>query len=170
MLQYSFCIELSFLYKKGEEKVALKRKRPTREKVSSTRTKVKSLSASDLKHFQQVLLEKRKELLRNVSHIENGVLKTAQETGDLSNMPIHMADLGSDNFEQDLAIGLMDGERKILHEIDEALDRIEKKNYGICLGTGKPISRARLEAQPWAKYSVDYARKLENGLAIELEK
>ena len=82
-------------------------------------------------------------------------------------MPIHMADLGSDNYEQDFAIGLMDGERKLLHEIDEALVRIEKKNYGICLGTGEPISKARLEAKPWAKYSVEFARKLEKGLVLE---
>ncbi len=94
-------------------------------------------------------------------------LNSTHETGDLSNMPIHMADLGSDNFEQDLAVGLMGSERKLLSEIDAALERIEKKTYGICLGTGKPISRARLEAQPWAKYSVEYAEKLEKGLEDE---
>ena len=84
-------------------------------------------------------------------------------------MPIHMADLGSDNYEQDFALELMDSERKILHEIDEALMRIENKTYGICPGTGQPISKARLEAQPWAKYSVEFARKLEKGLVYEPE-
>lgn len=146
-----------------------KRQKPTREKVSSTRTKVHRLSASDLKHYQKILLEKRAEILNNVFQIENEALKKAHATGDLSSMPIHMADLGSDNYEQDFAIGLMNGERKLLHEIDEALMRIEKKTYGICLGTGKLILKARLEAQPWAKYSVEFARKLEQGLVFEPE-
>ena len=146
-----------------------KRTKPTRQKVSSTRTKVKRLSASELRHFQQMLLEKRAELLKNVFQIEDEALKRSHSTGDLSIMPIHMADLGSDNYEQDFALGLMDGERKLLHEIDQALLRIEKKTYGICLGTGEPIGKARLEAQPWAKYSVDFARKLEKGLVFEPE-
>ncbi|MBN2590567.1 MAG: TraR/DksA C4-type zinc finger protein [Sedimentisphaerales bacterium] len=144
-----------------------KRQKPTREKVSSTRTKVKRLSASELRHFQKILLEKRAEIFKNVFQIEDEALKRSHSTGDLSSMPIHMADLGSDNYEQDFALGLMDGERKLLHEIDEALGRIEKKNYGICLGTGLPILKARLEAQPWAKYSVEFARKLEKGLVLE---
>jgi len=80
-------------------------------------------------------------------------------------MPIHMADLGSDNYEQDLAVGLMDSQRRILHEIDCALDRIEQGTYGVCEGTGKPISRARLEAVPWARYCIEYERMIERGLA-----
>ncbi len=144
-----------------------KRQKPTREKTSSIRTKAKRLSTSDLKYFRQMLLKKRAELLKNVFQIEDEALKKSHPTGDLSIMPIHMADLGSDNYEQDFALGLMDSERKLLHEIDEALVRIENKTYGICLGTGQPILRARLEAQPWAKYSIEFAQKLEKGLVLE---
>jgi RNA polymerase-binding protein DksA len=82
-------------------------------------------------------------------------------------MPIHMADLGTDNYEQEFALGLMNSERRLLTEIDEALQRIEAGTYGICLGTGKPIPKARLEAQPWARYCVEYARKVEEGLVEE---
>lgn len=146
-----------------------KHEKPTRQKVSSTRKKVKRLSASELKYFRKILLEKRAEILKNVFQIEDETLKRNHDTGDLSIMPIHMADLGSDNYEQDFALGLMDGERKLIHEIDEALLRIENKTYGICPGTGQPIKKARLEAQPWAKYSVDFARKLEKGLVLEPE-
>lgn len=149
--------------------MAENRKKQSRELISSTRRRVRSLSAADLKHFQQLLLEKRREILSSVFEIENESLKKSHSTGDLSSMPIHMADLGSDNYEQDFALGLMNSERKMLHEIDEALERIEKKNYGICLGTGKQIQRARLEAQPWAKYSIEYAQKLEKGLVLESE-
>jgi DnaK suppressor protein len=72
-----------------------------------------------------------------------------------------MADIGSDNYEQEFTLGLMDSERKLLKEIDDALQRVEQGIYGICEGTGKQIPKARLEAQPWARYCVEYARKLE---------
>ena len=170
MLQYTFYIVIRTIRMKGKKEL-VQRKKITREKVSSTRKKVRSLSATELKHFQKILLEKRKELFKNVFQIGDGVLKQSHTdaSGDLSSMPIHMADLGSDTFEQEFALGLMDSERKLLREIDNALGRIEDKSYGICLGTGNPISKARLEAQPWAKYSVEFARRLEKGLETEPE-
>ncbi len=149
--------------------MAQKRKKASREKVSSTRTKKRSLTSADTEHFKQMLLEKRREILRNVNEFEDEALKKSRldASGDLSSMPIHMADIGTDNYEQEFALGLMDSERKLLREIDEALDRIEQQTYGICEGTGKPIPKARLEAQPWAKYCIEYARMLVQGLIQE---
>ena len=123
----------------------------------------KSLSAKDLAYFQELLLGKRRELLKNVTDIENGALKKNRldASGDLSMMPVHMADLGTDNYEQEFALDLMDSERKVLLEIDEALARIEGKTYGICLGTEIQISTARLKAQPWTRFCIEHARKLE---------
>ena len=151
--------------------MAQKRKKVSRAKVSSTRRKKRGLAAADLAHFKQTLLEKRKDILRNVNEFEDEALKKSRldASGDLSSMPIHMADLGTDNYEQEYALGLMDSERKLLREIDDALGRIEKKTYGICTGTDKPIPKARLEAQPWARYCVEYARMLEEGLVAEQE-
>jgi DnaK suppressor protein len=124
------------------------------------------LTGIQIEHFKQLLLAKRSELLNNVNHMEDEALrKSLQSSGDLSSMPIHMADLGSDNYEQDLAVGLMDSERQLLHEIDRALDRIDQGTYGICEETGKPISRARLEAVPWARYCIEYERMIEEGRA-----
>jgi DnaK suppressor protein len=154
-----------------DKEVAQKRKKTSREQVSSTRRKKRSLSAADAKHFRELLLEKRREILKNVTEFEDEALRKSRldATGDLSCMPIHMADLGTDNYEQEFALGLMDSERKLLREIDRALGRIEKKTYGICEGTGKPIPRARLEARPWTRYCVEYARMLEQGLVEEQE-
>ena len=151
--------------------MAQKRKNVTREKVSSTRKRKRNVSASDIKRLKQMLLEKRLEILKNVTEIEGEALKKSllDASGDLSSMPIHMADLGTDNFEQEFALGLMDGERKLLREIDYALERINNGTYGICTATGQPISKARLEAQPWARYCIEYARKLEKGLVAEPE-
>jgi len=133
------------------------------------RHKKSGLTAGQIRHFKELLLKKRKEIVGNVNEMEDETLRQSRmaAAGDLSSMPIHMADLGSDNYEQEFALGLMDSEIKLLREIDAALERIENGSYGICRGTGKPISKARLEAQPWAAYSVEFAEKLEHGLATE---
>jgi len=118
-----------------------------------------------------MLLQKRREIVSNVNEMEDEALKQSRldASGDLSSMPIHMADIGTDNYEQEFALGLMDSERKLLNEIDNALHHIEEGTYGICEGSGKPIRKARLEAQPWARYCVEYARMLEQGLVREHE-
>ncbi len=141
-----------------------KRKKISREKVSTTRKK-KQLTAADVEYFKQMLLEKRREIVGNVNEMHDEALKKSRldASGDLSSMPIHMADLGTDNYEQEFALGLMDSERKLLKETDDALQRIEDGTYGICEATNKPISKARLEAQPWARYCVEYMRMVEQG-------
>jgi len=148
--------------------VAEKRKKTPKTEVEE-RTPKTRLSSGDLQHFRELLLQKRKEILGNVSEIEGEALRKSRldASGDLSSMPIHMADLGTDNFDQEFSLELMDGERRLLVEIDDALNRITAGTYGICEGTGKPIAKARLEAQPWARYSVEYAKMIEQGRAKE---
>jgi DnaK suppressor protein len=143
--------------------VTQKRKKISIKKISPPQTKENTLTAADIEHFKQMLLEKRGEILANVNEMEDETLKKSRldAAGDLSSMPIHMADIGSDNYEQEFTLGLMDSERKLLKEIDDALQRVEQGTYGICEGTGRQIQKARLEAQPWARYCVEYARKLE---------
>jgi len=121
------------------------------------------LSTKQLATFRQLLLEKRRELMGDVRMLTRDALgRSRQESsGDLSNVPIHMADIGSDNWEQDFTIGLIANERELVRQIDDALVRIKDKIYGVCLETFQPISVARLRAKPWAKYSIEYARQLE---------
>jgi RNA polymerase-binding protein DksA len=147
------------------------KKKKTSKKTRPKRTKKTHLTAAEIRGFKEMLLEKRREILSNVNEIEDEALKKSRmdASGDLSSMPIHMADLGTDNYEQEFVLGLMDSERKLLREIDDALQRIENKKYGLCEGTGKPIPKARLKAQPWARYCVEYARLLEQGLVSEPE-
>ncbi len=151
--------------------MAQERKNRSRKEVGRTRRRKYSLTKDDIETFKQALLEKRREILRNVTEFEDEALKKSRldASGDLSSMPIHMADLGTDNYEQEFALGLMDSERKLLREIDNALQRMTDGTYGICEGTGRPIRKARLKAQPWARYCVEYARMLEQGLTRELE-
>ena len=165
------CTEKGLVVRKVEKEVAQKRKKVSSKRASSTRTKKNPLAAIDTERFKQILLEKRKEIVGNVNEMEDEALKKSRldATGDLSSMPIHMADIGTDNYEQEFALGLMDSERKLLKEIDDALQRIEQGTYGICEASDKPIANARLEAKPWARYCVEYAQKLEQGLVTEQE-
>lgn len=127
------------------------------------------LSEQDLQHFRTLLIEKLNEITGDVYQIESGALKSSRSdaSGDLSSMPIHMADIGSDNYEQEFALGLMDSERKLVGEILAALRRIQNRTYGICEGTGNPIPRQRLEGIPWTRYCLEYAQQLEMGKAAE---
>ena len=121
-----------------------------------------SLAKTDLKKFQEMLLKKRHEILGNVLTMEDETLRRPRS--DLSNMPVHMADLGTDNYEMENTLGLMESERKILNEIDDAFARMENGTYGICEGTNKPIPKQRLNAIPWTRFCVKYADLLEKGV------
>ncbi|KPK44935.1 MAG: hypothetical protein AMJ65_01550 [Phycisphaerae bacterium SG8_4] len=122
----------------------------------------KKLSPAEMKKLTAMLLAKRNEILGNMTEMESEALR--RERTDLSNMPFHLADAGSDNYEIDNTLGLMDSERRILLEIDAALSRIEKGEYGICRGAGERIPKKRLAAIPWARYCVDCAALAEKGL------
>ena len=121
------------------------------------------LTPEELNTFRELLLAKRNELLGTVTQLRDDALhKSRQESaGDLSSMPIHMADIGSDNWEQEFTLGLLANESELLREIEEALQRIEDGTYGVCLATNTHIQKRRLRAKPWAKYCIEYARELE---------
>jgi len=115
------------------------------------------LTAREVEQFRQLLLEKRRQLMGDVGGLQKEALNSNRDaSGNLSNMPIHMADVGSDHYEQELTLGLIEGEKALLGEINQALERIEKGTYGICQATGQPINKARLNATPWTKYSYEY--------------
>ncbi len=121
------------------------------------------LSVKELEHYREQLLLKRRELVGDMSSMETEALRSANGT-NLSNLPLHMADMGTDNYEQEFTLGLVEKDRNLLREINRALAKIQDGSFGICEGTGKPINKPRLEAQPWAKYSIEYARMMERGL------
>ena len=121
--------------------------------------KVKSgLSRKDINAFRALLLERRAEIMGDVAGLEAA---RSASSGDLSHVPLHMADVGSDNYEQEFTLGLMESERRTVVDIDEALQRLVDGYYGVCVISAEPISRPRLEAKPWAKYSIEVARERE---------
>ena len=124
-----------------------------------------TIPAVDLEVFRRLLLQIRCQLLGDVDHMENEALQSnrSDASGDLSLMPIHMADIGTDNYEREFTIGLIENETETVREIDAALERIDKGTYGVCEATHKQIGKARLKVMPWARYCVAYERSKESG-------
>lgn len=117
------------------------------------------LGKKELEHFRALLLRKRAELVGDVSTMEKEALRG--ETGSLSSVPSHMAEQGSDTSEQSLSLDLAAADRKLIREIDDALNRIADGTYGVCELTGTPIKQERLDELPWARHSIEAARELE---------
>ncbi len=114
---------------------------------------------SDFDHFRALLLARRDRILRQVTAMEREALKASDQDFSVD----HMADHGSDNYDQDFTLSLVESERRELREINGALGRIRDGSYGICEGTGVVIGRPRLEAIPYTRYSIEYQRKVEAG-------
>ena len=149
--------------KKTARKTAAKAKTPRPKKKTKPVTARKSpLDKKHLDEFREVLLQKRRTLVGDMNGMEENAINQ-QSGGNLSSMPTHMADVGTDNFEHEFTLGLIESEQSLLQEINQALRRIEAGTYGICLGTGQRIPIARLRAKPWAKYTVKFARMIEQG-------
>ncbi len=92
----------------------------------------------------------------------------AQESAqELAGYSLHMADSGTDNFDRDFALSLLSSDQDAIYEIEEALKRIEKKTYGVCELTGKQIPKARLEAIPWTRFTVEAQAQLEKDGALK---
>jgi DnaK suppressor protein len=126
------------------------------------------LTQIEVDNFKKMLISKREETLNSVISMEDETLRKSNT--ELSKLPIHMADVETDNFGMECTLGLMYGEQQLIKEIDAALQRIDDGTYGICEGSGKPIPRKRLEVLPWTRYCVEYASLLEKGAAAKKEK
>jgi RNA polymerase-binding transcription factor DksA len=124
--------------------------------------KVKTgLTRKDLDRYRLLLLAKRGEILGDVDSLQTDRDSKSAGGGNLSNMPLHMADVGTENYEQEFTLHLVESERALLREINDALLRIKSGTFGVCLESGQPINRARLDAKPWAKYSIEVSREKE---------
>jgi RNA polymerase-binding transcription factor DksA len=110
--------------------------------------------------YYRTLLELRDRLLNQMT----GLAKESAE--QLASYSLHMADSGTDNFDRDFALSLLSSDQDAIYEIEEALRRIEKKTYGICELTGKPIPKARLDAIPWTRFTVEAQAQLEREGAL----
>ena len=107
------------------------------------------------------LLQLRDTLLDSMMGVSRDTLRARAEGSEASAFGMHQADAGSDAYDRDLALSLLSQEQDALYEIDQALKRIELGTYGVCEMSGKPISHARLDAIPFARFTVECQSQLE---------
>ena len=121
------------------------------------------MKKKDMKVYKERLLQLRARLRGDVSALAEAALhKTRSESaGDLSSMPIHMGDVGSDNFEQEFTLGLLENDGETLERIELALERIEDGVYGCCTECERVIPKTRLNVLPYTPYCVKCASELE---------
>ena len=110
--------------------------------------------------YYMTLMDLRERLVSQM----NGLAKESAE--EMAGYSLHMADSGTDNFDRDFALSLLSSDQDAMYEIEEALKRIEKNTFGICELTGKQIPRARLEAIPWTRFTVEAQAQLERDGAL----
>lgn len=125
------------------------------------------LNSKERREFRQMLFQRRMLLAGDVNHMQDSALKesVARAAGDLSTVPFHMADVGSDNYDHEFTLGLIENEEDELREIDAALDRLEKGEYGMCESCQKRIPKGRLKVIPYARLCIDCKRCEEDGKA-----
>ncbi len=113
------------------------------------------LSEAQRRHFEHRLQEERDRLRRDLglAVADQSGADEQERAGDLSAFPSHMADRGTDTFEDEVETANADRMSRELDEIDAALDRLYRhpERFGICEDTGRPIPLERLEIVPWAR-------------------
>jgi RNA polymerase-binding transcription factor DksA len=157
--------------KKAQVKRSLASK-PRREKATPSRVAKTQTTILGTNHKErrldpftraqkQKLLQLRDAMVDSMAGVAQDTLRSRAEGSEASAFGMHQADAGSDAYDRDFALSLLSQEQDALYEIDQALKRIELGTYGICEMSGKPIPHARLEAIPFARFTVECQSQLE---------
>jgi len=132
------------------------------DKEAAIKKNHKRFSKKELEQFKELLFQIRKKITGSLEHLEKDSLNSNQReaSGDLSGYSFHMADMATDNFDREFALGLASSEQNLLNLVDRALKKIEDGTFGLCEKTWKPITKKRLMAVPYAPLCIE-AQELE---------
>ena len=122
------------------------------------------LKNEELETFRLTLLNLRARLRGDLNQMTDEALRRDQpdSSGNLSNVPLHMADVGTENYDQEFTLEMIENEQGTLGEVYEALSRIKAGTFGRCEECSEPIARPRLQALPYTRHCIQCARALEN--------
>jgi DnaK suppressor protein len=122
------------------------------------------LKKEELESYRDVLRNLRSRLRGDLDQMTDEALRrsTADSSGNLSNVPLHMADVGTENYDQEFTLGLIENEQDTLEQVLDALNRIDGGTFGRCAGCEEPIAKARLQALPYTRHCIQCARKMES--------
>lgn len=121
------------------------------------------MKLKEIKIFKEALSKEKERLFKDLDEKEkNNLGKSFKDiSGEVSSHKLHMADIASDNAEENTSLDLLSSEEKHLKQIQNALKRIDKKTYGTCTKCGKEISMKRLKAVPFAELCLNCQEKEE---------
>jgi RNA polymerase-binding transcription factor DksA len=121
------------------------------------------MTKTDMNQYREKLFALGRRLGMDFHEVAGEAFKQAggEASGNLSNTPFHLADLGTDAFEQEVALGLLKNEEQLLEEVAAALKRLDDGTFGICQECCLPIAPERLQAIPYTAYCVSCAQKLQ---------
>jgi len=122
------------------------------------------MNKTDMLAYKEKLQSIRARLRGDVTTMAQVALRKSGTEAGNAGMPIHMAELGSDNFEQEFTLSLMETEEDTLGRIEAALDRIGEGNFGRCVQCDSTIAKARLNAIPYTPVCIKCAEAQESVL------
>jgi RNA polymerase-binding transcription factor DksA len=122
------------------------------------------MTTRELETYRERLLSLGKTLSGDRAHLKEEALqpKGGEASGGFSNVPLHLADLGTHYFEAEMTLTLLENEEQLLEEINRALERIDKGTFGRCETCQNAIPRQRLDVLPYTRHCIDCARKLQS--------
>ena len=146
------CYQKVTMVKKHEDEVL-----STEVEMSNEQVLTKTyLSDEELEHFKQLLLKRREEVMRDLDILRSSLSDEDVEESVNSNYSMHMADHGTDTMDREQRFMFIARDEKYITYIDQALDRIRNRTYGICIKSGKPIPKKRLEAVPHTSVRIEF--------------
>ena len=125
------------------------------------------MTAAEITQYGERLRALRIQLGGEIAELEDEALRPlgGQSSGDLSDLPLHPADVASENQAEDMTLDLIANQGRTLAEIDAALERVRQGTFGACEGCGKEIGRERLNAIPYTRYCIRCAQESEASTA-----
>ena len=122
-----------------------------------------SMKSEEIESYRELLLNLSARLRGDLDRMTDEALRRNQpeSSGNLSNVPLHMADVGTENYDQEFTLGLIENEQGTLDQIHQGLDRIKAGTFGKCEECGQPIAKPRLQALPYTAHCIECARELE---------
>jgi len=126
------------------------------------------MTTAEIQRFRRRLIALKKRVGGDLSALEEEALRPVggESAGNLSDVPVHPADLGTENFDEELDLALVENQEQLLADINDALARIERGRYGRCENCHRKISKERLEAVPYARYCLRCAKRLEGAVRV----
>ncbi len=122
------------------------------------------MTPAEIETYRQRLLRIKRRMGGDLSTLENEALRHVggEASGNLSNVPVHPADLGTDNYEEEFTLGLMERQSDLLQDVLDALERIKEGTFGRCEECGEEIPKERLNVVPYTRYCLRDAEQFQN--------